>query len=97
MKLIDGTALWYKVYQLAWSNQEKVKTLDVLDMISKAPIVGPTGLEHHGYWIPEYDEDGTCKCFHCSECDNNGRKKGHKEPSPYCPTCGAKMDKKGRF
>lgn len=44
----------------------------------------------HGYWEIGYFHDRVCSC--CTHPDNDL----DDYPHPYCPNCGAKMDKEGK-
>lgn len=62
---------------------------NILQSIVDIPAadVGPV---RHGYWWVGYFHDRVCSC--CCHPDNDL----DDYPHPYCPNCGAKMDKKRR-
>lgn len=81
MRLIDADALEQKFSEIK-HYLTKDLVMDAVYEINKAPTIDPV---KHGHW--KYPL-GMAWNYVCSECGANGGVKG----TPFCPSCGARMD-----
>lgn len=87
MKLIDVNDA--KAALLGWdtdpTDEEIEFTLDRIPAVDAVKVV-------HGRWISYLDGESIMpdRYYRCSECCD----RGWRRKWPYCPNCGAKMDKK---
>lgn len=73
----------------SWMEENITKNPMILKAIDYAPSADVEPVRH-GYWQVGYFRDRVCSC--CLHPDNDL----DDYPHPYCPNCGAKMDKKRR-
>lgn len=71
----------------SWMKENITKNPMILTAIDYAPSADVEPVRH-GYWQVGYFRDRVCSC--CLHPDNDL----DDYPHPYCPNCGAKMDKK---
>ena len=71
----------------SWVEENITKNQMILKSIDYAPSADAEPVRH-GYWQVGYFRDRVCSC--CLHPDNELVD----YPHPYCPNCGAKMDKK---
>lgn len=67
---------------------------EVLDDLISAPIVDAVPVRHGKWWrvpleVGDQNHHYVFMSYRCSEC-----KHAFDQKTPYCPWCGAKMDKK---
>ena len=85
-RYLDTPSLYYPMYMTQLNERAYFKQI-----ITDLPTADVTPVRH-GQWIEKQEKDtfaGYLYSYECSEC---GRVKQRKEP--YCPNCGAKMDKR---
>lgn len=82
---IDKTALKMQIYELLAldSKESQRKWNHILALIEAAPAVDVRSNEH-SHW---YRDKGTNQCLSCSKYSMMA--------TPYCPFCGAQMEKEG--
>lgn len=73
----------------SWMKENITENPMILTAIDYAPSAD-IELVRHGYWQVGYFRDRVCSC--CLHPDNDL----DDYPHPYCPNCGAKMDKEKR-
>lgn len=71
----------------SWMKENITKNSMILTAIDYAPSADVEPVRY-GYWQVGYFRDRVCSC--CLHSDNDL----DDYPHPYCPNCGAKMDKK---
>ena len=71
----------------SWMKENITENPMILTAIDYAPSADVEPVRH-GYWQVGYFRDRVCSC--CLHPDNELVD----YPHPYCPNCGAKMDKK---
>ena len=71
----------------SWMKKNITENPMILTAIDYAPSADVEPVRH-GYWQVGYFSDRVCSC--CLHPDNDLVD----YPHPYCPNCGAKMDKK---
>ena len=71
----------------SWMKENITENPMILTAIDYAPSADVEPVRH-GYWQVGYFRDRVCSC--CLHPDNDL----DDYPHPYCPNCGAKMDKK---
>ena len=91
MRLIDADVLQAKFEKLRETDTQAtgVNAYDLCAMLAEdAPTIEASPVVH-GEWIYEYHT------WHCNVCGCHPYK-GYipKEPSNFCPNCGARMDRK---
>lgn len=70
------------------------KGLDIATEIINHTPTADVEPVRHGKWVSN-DPDSEFSSIHCSECGTHALLNGCEDymPSPYCPNCGARMDK----
>lgn len=66
-----------------WQRQVCIDAVKELPAADVAPVV-------HGWWVPK---DYMFPYSECSVCKSEVQTDDYGDASPYCPWCGAKMDK----
>lgn len=79
---IDRAAL----YEVMNGQDCEFSLIDALELIERFPAADVVSVRH-GYWIHDINNQ-----YGCSECMGK-ETMSHKNLKPYCPNCGARMDK----
>lgn len=74
---------WYK-----GPDAVKYVVREVVDILDEAPTIDAEPVRH-GRWEYQYNDSICSACGYVNRCEPITR---YRNDSPYCPSCGAKMD-----
>lgn len=104
MRLIDADGLSKSIYDNVSAPYEDAVAAkeDCLRAIEEAPTIDAVPVVH-GRWVNFYGDFSIAECSECEsqfevtfDDESNGALwDGFRQFYNYCPTCGAKMDRKG--
>lgn len=84
-RLIDAEALLKRLKEIHHMDGIKMRL-----EVEYAPTIDPV---RHGKWVIAKDKDGFAMWYACSSCGHGLHYVCEGKRFPYCPNCGAKMDK----